>query len=59
VFSFASLLVIGASIYVLFFFGLFSFQEWFKAVAIIASFPLIMLARAYLIWRFATELVLY
>jgi hypothetical protein len=56
---FASLLAIGAPIYVLFFSGIFPFPVWAKAVAIIAATPLAMLVRAYFMERFADELVVY
>ena len=56
---FASLLTIGAPIYVFFFSGLFSLPQWPKAVAIIAAVPLVMVARAYFMERFADELVVY
>jgi hypothetical protein len=56
---FASLLAVGAPVYVLFFSGLFSFPEWSKAVAIIVAVPVVMVARAYFMERFADELVVY
>jgi hypothetical protein len=56
---FASLLAVGAPVYVLFLSGLFSFPEWSKAVAIIVAVPVVMVARAYFMERFADELVVY
>lgn len=56
---FAGLLSVGVPIYVFFFSGFFSFQEWSKGIAILVAVPVVMVARAYFMERFADELVDY